>query len=62
MRLATADLPATISIYNMEGKLLMLIKTTDPITEINMENYESGMYILKITMPAQIMTKKILKL
>jgi hypothetical protein len=62
VRLAPADLPATIGIYTMEGKQQMLIKTTDPITEINMENYKTGTYIVKIIMPAQIITKKIVKL
>jgi Leucine-rich repeat (LRR) protein len=62
VRLATEDLPAAICMYNMEGTLLKLIKANSTITPIDMENYEPGTYILKIIMPTQIMTKKILKL
>jgi hypothetical protein len=62
VRLATKDLPATICIFNMEGALLKLIKANTTITHIDMENYKAGTYVIKIIMPTQIMTKKILKL
>jgi len=40
---------ATIGLYTIEGKLLQLQTTEQPLTQIDMEKYPAGTYILNIT-------------
>jgi Leucine-rich repeat (LRR) protein len=61
VRLAPLDLPATIGIYNMEGKQVMHMKTNTSLTEIEMEGYTPGVYIMRIMATSRIIDKKILK-
>ncbi len=61
INLVMEDLPATICIYNIEGRLLKLIRTNHSLTEIAMEGYAPEVYILRINTPVQILEKKIIK-
>jgi hypothetical protein len=61
VRLAPDGLPATIGIYNMEGKQLILVKTNTSLTGIDMGQYAPGIYILRVITPGQTIEKKVLK-
>ena len=51
----------TIEIYNFAGQLLHLDKKANRISEIDVRNYFSGMYVVKVVFNGQIYTEKFIK-
>ena len=54
-------LPLTITLYDISGKELTKVKTSDPIEVLDMWKYKPGPYILKITTQEKTMEQKIIK-
>jgi hypothetical protein len=61
VKLTQTNLPSLISIFTLDGKQLLQMKARNAITEINIENYLSGIYILKIKSSQQTIEEKIIK-
>ncbi|RKR10221.1 putative secreted protein (Por secretion system target) [Flavobacterium sp. 90] len=49
-----------VSVISAEGKIILEQKTTTENTEINLANYSSGLYLIKITNGNKSITKKVL--
>jgi hypothetical protein len=59
--LLPADLPATISLFTLNGQKLLTIEADDPHTEINLGQYKNGVYILKISSSLKTYSLKVIK-
>jgi hypothetical protein len=40
--------PLVISIYSMEGRMVHQAKSTTPLTEINISEYNKGLYLVSV--------------
>lgn len=55
------DLPADISIYNIDCKKVFMKNSNSSAITINMDNYNPGIYFMKITSQGQTNVKKFIK-
>jgi len=61
IKLEQQDLPVVIGIYNLNGQQLMSFTMVDNTSVINMQQFTSGIYLLKMVTPSQIIERKIIK-
>ena len=50
-----------VSIYNAFGQMIQLVQLTDNHARIDLNNFASGMYFVKVTGENAIVTKKFIK-
>jgi hypothetical protein len=55
------DLSAKVSIYDMKGKLIYLEETNKPTTKVNIQNWDSGTYLILVKYANRYERKKIIK-
>lgn len=53
LKIETNEEIETIAIYTISGQLLINLSATQSMTEINMENYAAGLYVLKVSSKSQ---------
>ena len=52
---------ATIEVYDVYGKLLQIVPVTSEITPINVSGLANGMYFVRVTTEAGMVTKTFVK-
>jgi hypothetical protein len=61
IELLPADLPATITLYSINGRMLNTYLAIEPYTAIDMSHYKAAIYLLKINIGGTEHTRKIIK-
>ena len=61
IELMPEDLPATISLYSVNGRLLATCVANEPYTTIDMSFYNPAIYLIKINIRGTLYTRKIIK-
>ena len=61
INLLPADLPATISLFTLNGQKLLTIEANDLNTEINLGQYKNGVYILKVSSSLKSYSLRVIK-
>lgn len=56
-----ADQPATIAIYNLEGRQLQQMQTQDRITTVTLSDYAAGTYLVRVTIGEHVSTRQVVK-
>lgn len=55
------DDAATIELFNMEGKMLQQVQASGRISQLNVSEYASGTYLVRVTVGTQSTTQQIVK-
>lgn len=61
VELMPTDLPAMITLYSVNGRILTACVANEPYTAIDMSHYQAGIYLIEINIRGTLHTRKIIK-
>ncbi len=57
--LAPSEIPYQVTIYNVEGKVMHVTESTGGVSELSVEDYASGMYMIQAVRDGEVMVQRI---